>query len=75
MLFPKTSFQKINFCDKILSFIYSTMIKFTPTDKVNGIPISKNFQAIIKGIMNNSMHIHHSHVSGDIIGYAHSFCK
>ena len=31
-----------NFCDKILSFIYSTMIKFTPTDKVNGIPLSKS---------------------------------
>lgn len=46
------------------------MIKFTPTDKVNGIPMSKNVQANIKGIMNNTMHIHHSHVSGDIIGYA-----
>ena len=25
--------------------------------------------------MNNNTHIHHSHVTGGIIGYAHSFCN
>ena len=37
--------------------------------------VSQCQKANIKGIMSNTMHIHHSHVSGDIIGYAHSFCK
>ena len=29
----------------------------------------------LKEIMNNKTHIHHSHISGEIIGDAHSYCN
>ena len=51
------------------------MIKFTTTNKGKGIPMSKNFIDNLKGIMNNKTHIQHSHISGEIIGYAHSYCS
>ena len=51
------------------------MIRFCRTDKVNGIPLSKSFIKNLKGIMNNKTYIYHSHISGKIISYAHSFCK
>ena len=63
------------FLDKIISFIYSSLIKFVETDKVKGIPMSKNFIENLKGIMRNKAYIHHSHISEKIIGYTHSNCS
>lgn len=68
-------FDKYEFSDKIISFIYSTLIKFVETDQVKGMPMSKIFSDNSKGIMRNKTHIHHSLVSGKIIGYAHSYCN
>ena len=68
-------FDKYEFSDKIISFIYSTLIKFVETDQVKGMPMSKIFVDNSKGIMRDKTHIHHSLVSGKIIGYAHSYCN
>ena len=68
-------FDKYEFSDKIISFIYSTLIKFVETDQVKGMPMSKIFVDNSKGIMRNKTHIHHLLVSGKIIGYAHSYCN
>ena len=68
-------FGKYEFLDKTISFIYSTLIKFVETDQVKGMPMSKIFSDNSKGIMRNKTHIHHSLVSGKIIGYAHSYCN
>ena len=57
-------FDKYEFSDKIISFIYSTLIKFVETDQVKGMPMSKIFSDNSKGIMRNKTHIHHSLVSG-----------
>ena len=72
----KKSFRKTkaDFADIILSFIYTLLIKFVETNKVKGILMSKNFIDNLKGIMENKIHIHHSHISGEIIEYAHRFC-
>ena len=70
----KKRFNKPNFSHKIISFIYSSLIKFVETNN-KGIPTSKNFVDNLKGIMRNKTHIHHSHISGEIIGYAHSHCN
>ena len=40
---------------------------------MNRIPMSKNFIENLKGIMSNNIHIHHSHINGEIIGYAHNY--
>ena len=39
------------------------------TDKVKGTPIFEKFIGNIKGILNNKTNIHHSHISGEILGY------
>ena len=69
------SSRKISFSEKLLPFLYSSMIKFSRTDKVKGIPLSKNFIENFKGIMTNTIQIHQLHITGKIIGYAHSFCN
>ena len=37
--------------------------------------MSKYFIENLKGIMKNKTHILHSHISGEIIGYVHSYCN
>ena len=66
-------FDKYEFSDKIISFIYSTLIKSVETEKVKGIPMSKNFVDNLKGIIRNKTHIHHSLVLGKTSGYARSY--
>ena len=66
---------KCNYIDKIICFIYSGFMNFCQTYKAKGIPISETFIENIKGILYNEIHIHHSHVTGDIIGYSHSYCN
>ena len=60
---------------KILTFIYSELIKFENVGKNKGTAMSKNNIDNIKGIINNKINIHHSHINNEIIGYAHSFCN
>ena len=72
---PKKRFVKIDFADKLISFVYPSLIQFAETDNVKGIPMSKHFINNLKGIMKNRTYIHHSHISGEIIGYAHSYCN
>ena len=71
---PK-KFGKHNYIDKIICFIYSSIMKFSKTDKVKGTPISEKFIENIKGILNNKTHIHHSHISGETLRYSHSYCN
>ena len=73
LLLKKKKFVKVYFADEIITFIYSSLIKLEETKKVKGISVSKNFIQNIKGIMNNKTHIHHSHITGEIIGYSHSY--
>ena len=72
---PKRILCQKTFSEKLLVFLYSSMIKFCKTDKVKGIPLSKTFIENLKGIISNRTYIHHSHITSEIIGYAHSFCN
>ena len=47
----KKSFCKIDYPDKILTFIYSELIKLESTGEIKGVPMSKNFIHSIKGIL------------------------
>ena len=49
----KKSFCKVDYADKILTSIYSELIKFEKMDKIKGVPMSKNFIDNIKGILND----------------------
>ena len=77
IVLPKKPFcvNKFDLSDKIISFIYSTLIKFVRTNKVKGVPLSKTFIKNLKEIIKNKIHVHHSHVTGEVIGYAHSYCN
>lgn len=66
----KDKFSAADSIDKIISFIYSLLIKFETTSKVQGIPMSNNFINNNICILSNSVHIHHSHINGEVIGYA-----
>lgn len=60
------------FLDKLIVFLYSKMIGFHSTDKVNGIPLSRNNLLDIK---NNTFLLHHSHITGEIKRFAHNYCN
>ena len=47
------------FSEKMLAFLYLSMVRFVLTDKIKGIPVSKNFIDNLRGIMSNKTHIHH----------------
>ena len=68
-------FGKSSYFGKIICFIYSALMDFCKTDKINGILISEKFVDNVKGILYNKTHIHQSHITGDIIGCAHSYCN
>ena len=74
---PKKRFasKKTRFSEKLIAFLCSRMVNFCKTDKVKGIPLSQKFFENIMVIMENKHCIHHSHVTGEIKSYAHSFCN
>ena len=62
--------------EKAIGFLYRQSMKFLPTDKVKGdFPISGKFLSNMIAIIKNQVVLHHSHVTGKIIGYAHDFCN
>ena len=76
-LIPKRTYARKQgfFRDEIVVFLYSNVIPFCLTDKVKGIPISKKFISNIIAIMSNTKSIRHSHFTGNIYDYAHTFCN
>ena len=53
IILPKKPFcaNKFDFSDKIIRFIYSTLIKFLRKNKVNGVPLTKTFIENLKEII------------------------
>lgn len=66
---------KLDYIDKIICFIYFSAMEFHKTEMVKGIPTSEKFMENIKGTLKNKTHIHHSHISGEILCYSHSYCN
>ena len=62
--------------EKVIAYLYQPSICFIKTDKIKGeIPISNKFLSNAFAISKNRKVIHHSHVTGKIIGFAHDFCN
>ena len=61
--------------NKIISFVYLSLMDF-PNNKfeIKTVP-AKEFFCSVRGLTYGAYVIHHSHVSGQIIGYAHDFCN
>ena len=74
---PKKKFssKKTLFSEKLIGFLYLTMVGFCKTNKVQRIPLSKKFIDNLLGILDSTYQLHHSHVRGKIKGFAHSYCN
>ena len=59
----------------MVAFLRSNLIPFRTSNKVKGIPISGKLISNMTVISSNTICVHHSHITGDILGYAHLFCN
>ena len=56
--------------------MYLESIRFLPNDKVpSDFPMSERFLQNLYHIHTNKPVVHHSHVTGKIIGFAHEYCN
>ena len=67
--------NKNNKLYKLIEFVYDRVMGFIATDEVKGAIIFKNFLSNVDYLINGKTVIHHSHITTDVIGYAHSFCN
>ena len=70
----KNSFQNKSI-NKIIRFVYTNIMKFPKNAFVTDVILSNNFLANVCNIIFGREVIHHSHIAGEITGYAHSFCN
>ena len=70
----KTKIPK--FTLKIYAFIYDVLMDFPPCkfDEVKTVT-ARGFLSKFYKVVTSKVHIHHSHVTGEIHGYAHDFCN
>ena len=62
--------------ENAIIFLYQPAIHFLKNEKINvDVPISNKFLSNMVAIYENKKTIHHSHVTSEIIGYAHNFCN
>ena len=66
-------FGKFSYVDKIICFIHSVVMDICQNDRVKCAPLSEKIVENVKGILCNKTHTHHSHITGEVIGYSHSF--
>lgn len=60
---------------KIIAFVYFQIMYFTPNRLEIKTFVTKNFITHVRNLLFDSYVIHHLHVTGEIIGYAHCFCN
>ena len=61
--------------NKIIGFISPSIMKLKTTNKVKDGIFSSNFLDNVSCLIHSKNVIHHSHIIGDIIRYAHNFCN
>ena len=61
---------------KAIVYLYKKSVRFLKNDNIDlELPFSKNFLYNLSGIASNKPVVHHSHVSGKIVGFVHEFCN
>ena len=68
-------FGKCDYIDKIICFVYSNIMNLRQTENIKGTIVSEKFVDNVRRLLYNKTNIHHSHVTGNIIGYSHSYCN
>ena len=59
---------------KIYAYLYDELFCFPPDTNFDTVTSKKVFNHVHNQI-NQKLHLHHSHITGEIIGYAHDFCN
>ena len=60
---------------KTILFVYRETFDFAGDDREVSVFVSKNFVFSVLNLLFCGITVHHSHVSGNIFGYAHDFCN
>ena len=61
---------------QVLDYLYKESLQFSKNENIDlEMPYSNSFLSNLAGIATNKPVVHHSHVSGKIIGFVHDFCN
>ena len=60
---------------KTIMYVYRELFDFPGDKRQISVFVSKNFATSILNLLISEIWVHHSHVSENIIGYAHNFCS
>ena len=72
----KSSYHKVpKFNLKIYAFVYDWLVYFPKLGIQYETFPTNYFFSHAHHLINMKVHLHHSHIKGKIIGYAHDFCK
>ena len=61
--------------NKIITFVYSSIMDFPQNKFEIKTVVTKEFFNNVRDLIYEGYVIHHSHVTGETIGYAHDFCN
>ena len=60
---------------KVYTYVYNQLFDFPPSEISYEVMTTNNFYSNVNRMIRGKSHLHHSHITGDIIGYAHDFCN
>ena len=60
---------------KTTGFVYERIMNFGSNENIKRAVISENFLRNVDNLIRGKQVIHHSHNTGEVVGYAHSFCN
>ena len=70
----KTNGNKIpKFCLKLYAFVYDALIDFPESNFMYNTITTTNFFRNVQRLIKVKIHLHHSHITGKILGYTHDF--
>ena len=60
---------------KIYAYVYEQLLIFPPSETEYETIITNNFFLHVHRLIRGKVHLHHFHITGNIISYAHNFCN
>ena len=60
---------------KVHAFVYDKLVEFPESHITYNTVTTNNFLRNVYHMIKVKMHLHHSHVTGEILGYVHDFCN
>ena len=70
-----TSYKIPRFNLKLYAFAYKKLVEFPKSDITYNTVVINDFFRNVCHIIKVKMHLHHSYVTGEILGYIHDFCN